>query len=302
MILVATNLSDLDRLMPVAFAQARETGSRLILLHTVSSTETLTADAAGMPYYDLCGAIERAEDMLFPWRQQAESLGIKCHSMVRQGRAVDQILMVARQFRADRLLLGTRSRSRLTKLLLGSVAEEVLRSVNLPVVTVGPEAHLLVDGVTARVVLHATTLGETSRPSAALAYTIAAGQNAKLALLHVLPPAEGMPSHGQPICLDSLVLGELRHLAASIGMEGQVQIESVIGHGDPAIEILAQASERHASLIVLGAVRSSSLARITRDHIIYRVLAHARCPVLTLSEPMHPIAQDVSDRAQILHR
>ena len=95
-----------------------------------------------------------------------------------------------RQFQADRVLLGTRSRSKLGKLLLGSVAEQVLRSVNLPVITVGPEAHLPVAGDgQERVVLHATTLRETSRPSAALACHIAASQGARLVLLHVLPPS-----------------------------------------------------------------------------------------------------------------
>jgi len=74
--------------------------------------------------------------------------------------------------RARRKLHATfwfESRSKVSKPLLGSVAEQVLRSVNLPVITVGPEAHLGVDNDTRqRVILHATTLRETSSLSAAL--------------------------------------------------------------------------------------------------------------------------------------
>jgi nucleotide-binding universal stress UspA family protein len=55
-------------------------------------------------------------------------------------------------------------------------------------------------------------------------------------------------------------------------------------HGNPSIEILAQAAERRASLIVLGARPHLLFENLTRDRTIYRVLAHARCPVLTLRE------------------
>ena len=192
-ILVATDLSDLDRLMPFAFEQAAQSGARLILLHAIATAAAMSVDAVGMPYYDLSAALESAERALGPWCEAARRRNIACDGLVREGHAMQQIEAAARQFNADRILLGTRSRSRLGKLLLGSVAEQVLRSVNLPVITVGPEAHLLVEtdaqsGRDQRVVLHATTLRETSRPSAALACEMAACEHAKLVLLHVLRP------------------------------------------------------------------------------------------------------------------
>ena len=39
------------------------------------------------------------------------------------------------------------------------------------------------------------------------------------------------------------------------------------------------------NLIVLGATDRSAFENLTRDRTIYQVLAHARCPVLTLREP-----------------
>ncbi len=126
--------------------------------------------------------------MLRPWCEVAARRGIRCDALVREGHPTQQIAAAVRQFHVDRVLLGTRSRSKLGRLLIGSVAEQVLRSVYLPVITVGPEAHLPVDRGGERVVLHATTLRETSRPSAALACQVAATQKAKLILLHVLPP------------------------------------------------------------------------------------------------------------------
>jgi len=283
-ILVATDLSDLDHLMPIALNQAAETGARLILMHALASSAAITADSAGMPYYDTVGALETAEQMMRPWCELAGRRGIQCDPLVREGHATQQIAAAIRQFHADRVLLGTRSRSKLGKLLIGSVAEQVLRSVNLPVITVGPEAHLPVAAGEERVVLHATTLRETSRPSAALACQVAAAQSAKLVLLHVLPPIPEMQRKGLPTGMDSAAMVELRILAEETGGGCCSAVEPVVLHGNPSIEILALAAERHASLIVLGSTHRSAFENLTRDRTVYRVLAHARCPVLTLRE------------------
>ena len=247
----------------------------------------MSVDAVGMPYYDPSAALDFAEKGLQPWCEAAQRRNIACDALVREGHATQQIAAAVRQFQADRILLGTRSRSKLGKMLLGSVAEQVLRSVNLPVITVGPEAHLPVEsGVEENVVLHATTLRETSRPSAALACQIAARQKARLVLLHVLPPMDEMqrewPAHRA---------GLRRHARVAHSGRGNRQpaaacdaLNPVVVHGNPSIEILAASSERHGSLIVLGATHRSALENLTRDRTVYRVLAHARCPVLTLRE------------------
>jgi nucleotide-binding universal stress UspA family protein len=206
-ILVATDLSDLDRLMPLALEQAAQTGARLILLHAIASSAAMLVDAVGMPYYDPSAALDFAEKGLNPWCETAERRKIACAALVREGHAAQQITSAARQFKADRILLGTRSRSKLGKLLIGSVAEQVLRSVYLPVFTVGPEAHLPVQGgFEEHVVLHATTLRETSRPSAALACQMALGMKAKLVLLNVLPPVDEMRRNGLPTGMDSAAM------------------------------------------------------------------------------------------------
>lgn len=290
-ILVATDLSDLDRLMPYAFQQAHETGARLILLHVLAAGTGMSIDTAGMPLYDPAGALEVAEKAMAPWCEMARRQSLVCDGLVREGVASQQIAAAVRQFQADRILLGTRSRSKLGKLLLGSVAEQVLRSVNLPVITVGPEAHLPETDVNPeKVVLYATTLREASRPSAALACQIAASQRAKLVLLHVLPPIDEMARKGLATGQDAIALRELRLVASQTGTNCCSAVEAYVAHGNPTVEILAGASERRASLVVLGATQRSALENLTRDRTIYRVLAHARCPVLTLKEPqIHPV-------------
>ncbi len=298
-ILVATDLNDLERLMPYAIEQASEAGARLLLLHVLSARAAMGVDAAGMPYYDTVSVVEFAERELLAWSERAQLRGVLCEAVVREGHPTQQIATIIRQFQVDRIIVGTRSRSKIGKLLIGSVAEQVLRSVNIPVITVGPEAYLPeAFGERNRVVLLATSLRETSRPSAALACSIAASQITRLVLLHVLPPAHEMMRDGLMTGLDSLAMHELRKLAAETGAGCCAAVEPVVIHGHPVIEILSESVERHASLIILGATHRSAFENFTRDRIIYRVLAHARCPVLTLREPLEePAEMDVKQAA-----
>jgi nucleotide-binding universal stress UspA family protein len=265
--------------------------ARIILLHVVASGSAITVDSSGLPAYNPAVIMDFATKALAPWCYAASKKGILCDSLVREGNIAEQIASATRQFRADRIILGTRSKGKLEKLLLGSVAEQVLRSVNLPVMTVGPEAHLPVASQQAAnesrqpVVLHATSLRETSRPSAVLACQIAASQGAKLLLLHVLPPVDEMERAKQPTGMESAAMQELRLLAAEIDGQCCTAIHPYVVHGNPSIEILAEAVERQASLIVLGATRRTAFGNLTRDRVVYRVLAHAPCPVLTLREP-----------------
>jgi len=285
-ILVATDLTDTERLMPFAVQQAEATGAHLLLLHVLATSESMAVDAVGMPYYDPAGAVETAGSMLQAWVAVARTRGIPCEALVREGNAAQKVLFTARQFHADRILLGTRSRSKVSKLLLGSVAEQVLRSAHIPVITVGPEAHLPLDvDAMEGIVLHATTLLEASRPSAALACRIGSALNRPVVLLHVLPHKDEMERDHLPTGADSIAMRELRIIAGETGCGCAIPIEPHVVHGNPAIEILAEAAERRACLIVLGATQRNVFQNLTRERTIYKVLAHARCPVLTLREP-----------------
>ena len=310
-ILVATDLNDLGRLMPFAIEQAREAGARLILLHVLPTVSAISTDAAGLPYYERVGALEFADKTLLPWCEAARQENVACDALVREGFPAQQISAATRQFQADRVLLGTRSRGKLSKLLVGSVAEQVLRSVNLPVMTVGPEAHLPVERMQDRIVLHATTLRETSRPSAALACQLAATQGARLILLHVLSPIDSKESHYVPAGMERSdaeearnagALEAIRQLAAETSAGFCGCVEPLAVRGNPSIEILAKAEELHASLIVLGSTNRSAIGNLTRDRTVCRVLAHARCPVLTLREMPVDVAVTQAEPMEALHK
>lgn len=285
-ILVATDLSDLDRLMPHALQQASESNAHLVLLHVIAPDDTLQFDAPGTPNYDPAEATQLAQLSLDPWCKIAAALHLDCSTVVREGDPAQQISAALHTFHADRVLLGTRNPDKRRKLELGSVAEQVLRSVNIPVITVGPEAHLQEEaGDSPPVVLHATTLRETSRPGAVLACQIAARRHGRLVLLHVLPDTQQIRTNDQRLALDSETMQELDRLSHDTPAAQSIHIEPRVVHGNRLIEILATAAECQASLIVLGIAGQGAFDNLTREHAILQVLAHARCPVMILRNP-----------------
>jgi len=288
-ILVATDLTEMDRLFPIALEQAQETGAQLLLLHVLTAATAISADPAGLPYYDPTSAVQFAEGTLQPYCIKARAVGVECNPVIREGSAPHQIESAIHKLQADRLLMGTRSRGKLGKLLIGSVAEQVLRSVNIPVITVGPEAHPNEAG-TRRNVLLATNLRDASHPCAALACEIAKSHQAHLILMHVLHGFEvDMDRKQIELQLSSLVPEE---------MICNCSAETFVTSGNPAIEILAKASESNTSLIVLSASDRTTLQNLASDGTIYRVLAHARCPVMTLRQSS--LTEAESDQQNLL--
>jgi nucleotide-binding universal stress UspA family protein len=283
-ILVATDLSDLHRLMPFALQMASETGARLELLHVLPISAEFTADAFGLPYYDCEGAHACANNMLEPWCERARKMGLQCTAMVRESHpAAREIIAAVRQLRPDRLLLGTRSRGMLGKLLLGSVAEQLLRLVRLPVFIVGPEANLPPENSNRQpTVLFATTLGDGYEANAALACQFAASQRARLLMLHVLPARLEERCASCTNVLHSTIMYELQHLASKIGPGSGANVDIKLAHGVPAVEILAEASANQASFIVMSTADHSMLDNIIHDRTVCKVLANAPCPVLSL--------------------
>jgi nucleotide-binding universal stress UspA family protein len=295
-ILVATDFGDIDRLFPLALRQAKESGARLILLHVLTMSNSMTVDAGGLPYFNPTEAIEYAEKHLETFAAEARRAGITCEVLVHQGSPPQQILAAARRLGVDRILLGTRSRGKWGKLLLGSVAEQVLRSVPVPVMTVGPEAHesLLHSGAL-RTVLHATSLSKASRPSAALAFEIAQMAAARLVLMHVLPHTSNASTFTAKQ-MRNYAERELRNLIPAEAPAWCV-VDTIVTVGDPVTEIQAQACASRADLIVLGAEKASALATLARDGVAYRVIAHSHCPVLTICSP----GASFSDHAEMIH-
>jgi len=280
-LLFASEIPANQKAFAFALAQAKEFGANLILFHAYDTLVVAASETSGIRYYDYAAAARTEKHHLEPMAQQVKDAGLQCEVVVRPGLAADQILAFAREREIDRIVMGTHSPGPIGKLLVGSVAEAVLRTAKVPVFIVGPA---VVDGsfrnFATRTILCAASLHEASGPVVAFAADLAHEHNARLILQHVIRPqdrTEVLASH----TLDEIETN-LMHLVPQ-KLRNKIAVQTIVVPGDPTEELLYQSKTQQADLIVLGAQGASAFAAITRHGVVYKVLAHAHSPVITLS-------------------
>jgi nucleotide-binding universal stress UspA family protein len=298
-ILFATEVPANEKAFGFALAQAVEFGANLVIFHAYDRAESGAFETCVNRHNDF--SQDRAEKSYFETlSERAANVGIHCRIVVRQGPAADRILAFLRERKVDRIVMGTHSPGPIGKLLVGSVAEAVLRSANAPVCIVGPNVvessyrHLAIPNILCDV-----SKREASRMVAAFGAELAARRNANLILQQVIPPQE------QAEWLAGRTLSQLEEelpflIPARLHNIVNVQTRAVIG--DPAEEMIYGGRARKAHLIVVGAQGASQFAAITRAASIYKALAYAHCPVMTLSPVLLAGCSPKGPREEILHR
>lgn len=177
----------------------------------------------------------------------------------------DPATLVVREARkADLVVMGSHGREGLSRAVLGSVCEAVVRDAPVPVLVVkgGPK--------TVGSVLAPVNLAPYSRKGLALAAQAAAGLGATLTVLYVAADKARGPNPR------FFINGMLELLPEKLRKAVEPRI--LTRAGDPVHEILAE-SRRHG-LIVLAAHRKSLLSDLVLGTTVERVLRHARVPVL----------------------
>jgi nucleotide-binding universal stress UspA family protein len=280
-ILFASEIPANEKAFAFALAQAAEFGANLILFHAYDTLVVAASETSGIRYYDYAAAARTEMKQLEPIAQRVRAAGVPCEVVVRPGLAADQILAFLREREVDRVVMGTHSPGPIGKLLVGSVAEAVLRTANVPVCIVGPD---VVDGTyrnfATKTILCAVSMQEASHVVASFAAELAEQHSARLVLQHVIKPQERAEVlAGRTI---DQIEGDL-HSLIPVELQDRISVQAIVVPGDPTEELLYQARAQQADLIVLGAQGASAFAAITRHGVVYKVLAHAHCPVITLS-------------------
>lgn len=142
-ILVPLDWSDCAHdLVARAVDLAGQLGARIHLLHVVEVPSGLALDARVQPPGQKDATTVRAwmeadaAGRMPPYVAQANAAGIEVTTTVVIGPIVTSILDVATRVKADMVLMGTHGRTGLRRAVAGSVAEEVLRHADVPVLTV----------------------------------------------------------------------------------------------------------------------------------------------------------------------
>jgi len=117
----------------VAAQLAKRAGAELILLHVADDVEPQD----DIPSYGIYRERRQyADRVLEVARQEVASEGVSCQVRAALGPVADQIVGVAQRESCDVICVGTRGMTGLKRVLLGSVADRVIRHAHCPVVVV----------------------------------------------------------------------------------------------------------------------------------------------------------------------
>ena len=126
----------------IARDEAKLHGGTLVLLHVIDLPHQLTPDAVivppetGAPISVKQYAIDSAEAHLQDIADRLAKDGVTARGVVVIGAPVDEINRAVERERADLVVMGTHGRTGFRLLVAGSVAERVVRSSKVPVLTV----------------------------------------------------------------------------------------------------------------------------------------------------------------------
>lgn len=278
-ILVATDLADADYLVPHAVAQARACGAALTLVHVIPPGEALSLDARAIPWEDSAAMAQEAAKALDGFAAKIRLQGVACEFSIAYGFPREQVAATAREIGAGRILCGTHGRRHLSRFFLGSVAHEILRSAEVPVFTIGPHAHEASSFGAPRKILHPVSLCAGSEESARTAFDFAQFYRADITLLHVLSrDVENQRDRDRILGWTQSEMQRLLPDDAPLRAHATVQVEI----GDVVEEVLNVGAEMSADLIVLGINKELSFWPIRGDDTVYKIIAQARSPVLSI--------------------
>jgi len=285
-IAVATDLTDTEYLLPYAIAQAKACHASLVLVHAVLPHESAPIEAGAVPYYDPLRMDRDARLMLETLGREVRGQGIECSTAVRHGFVPDVVAEVVRNTGVGRLILGTHGRRGLRKLVLGSVARQLLETVDVPVCTIGPRAHKATANPPA-VLLHPVSLAGSHEASAALSFELAHQFGARLVLLHLI--GSGAGNSRDPIRSVAIATEQLSRLVPREA-QASTEIDVRVAQGTMVSEILSAADRTVADLIVLGVHAPAHSWLPGTEPAAYRILVSAPCPVLSLNVTPEPSA------------
>jgi len=250
-------------------------GARVVLIHASggASDHHLTPDEAQRGLNGLAQ----------PLRSEGISVDIECT----EGPVAEVLLKSAERVSADLLVIGSHGRGVIKRLLLGSVADALLKNASMPVFVVHPR-----DGqrrIEFRTALVGVDFSDPARRAAEFSLRLLERHaDSRLLLLAAtqLPVAFVGPDAPAMAIVEATEVSDsardgVRRLTQELGGHG-LAVEGLVCPGAPSEAILDTAEERRADIVAVGSQKRSGAARILLGSAAMDVVHHAVCPVLVV--------------------
>jgi nucleotide-binding universal stress UspA family protein len=272
-ILAATDFSPASKMaLLYAISIARRHATKLFVVHVSSSqSEGNLMDAWR------AGQTEMMDHLI-----AGRLKGVQHELLVKSGDVWPVLSHLIEEYGIDLVVVGTRGRTGVWKLLLGSVAERIFRQASCPVLTVGPNVSGQDPEVGPQRILVPTGFAPQSLYAVKYALWLAQELQSSLALLHVVTDRPGTQDQER---IWSERTARLRALIPS-GEHLPSPPESVVEFGEVSEKILETATRWNPNLIVLGLHHIEEASRTeTTWAKAYEIVCSANCPVLTVRAP-----------------
>jgi len=239
-------------------------GGDLLLVRVVEVSPRMEADTERVTQ----SLREQADRYLEEVAFKLASEGVPARRLVRVGPVVDTLQDVAKNEGATLVAMSTHGRTGISRWVLGSVAERMIRSSPVPVLLVRETA---ADLSGAGAILLAVDGSPESLEAVPAAAALARRRGVEVLILNVDPT--GL-AYGPPVPEMKEAYDLLRH-------EG-VRCEPLIGKGDPARAILEAGRDHGVGMIVMATHGRSGPVRWMLGSVAEKVLRAAPVPVLVI--------------------
>jgi nucleotide-binding universal stress UspA family protein len=243
----------------------------------------------------LADLLKHASAQLADLKGRAERRGIEVTTRVATGIPSEEVISAAQAEDSDLLVVGTRGKTGLAHILLGSTAERVIRGASCPVLAVRTEPtdtqdeRALSRSVTLERILVPVDFSDCSLDALEYAVVLAKQAKASLMLLHVLEPV----SYGLDFTLSHIRTREQVRESWTKRLEGlvsshqhsHVPMEFRLRGGFPADSILDSAQTLPCDLIVMGTHGRRGISHTISGSVAEAVLRKAHCPVIAMRSP-----------------
>ena len=126
-----------ERALDYAVELARKLGAEITVMHAYELPIYGFPDGALVASVDVATRISQAsQEGLQAAVEKRRNCGVEMRAILRDGPPADEIATVADEIGADLVVLGTHGRRGLRRAIMGSVAEEVIRACQCPVLTI----------------------------------------------------------------------------------------------------------------------------------------------------------------------
>jgi nucleotide-binding universal stress UspA family protein len=212
---------------------------------------------------------------------------VKVEIFIRKGNVVQEILAQANASRADLLVMGTHGRGGVQRLVLGSVAERVLRLATCPVLTVRCGVSLARRSRSPfRTILCPTDFSGGANRAVAYAKRLAKEADANLIVMNAVKWSFGAAVTSGPVAelrksLESNAREALVRLLPRPGSE-RPHAHAVVAFGNASAAIVKIAHARSVDLIVMGVSGRGATDVAVLGSTTHHVIREGTWPVLTV--------------------